>query len=80
MISLLDYSYHEPTEGFQFRYDLREISTRELMTDRLNFVFLELPNARQLDTARNLLKLGVPMETVVQATGLSPEQLDALRM
>ena len=33
----------------------------------------------KLDTARNLLKLGVPMETVVQATGLSPEQVEALR-
>ena len=27
------------------------------------------------ETARNLLKLGVPMETVVQATGLSEEEL-----
>ena len=171
VISLLDYSYHEQAEGFQFRYDLRETATHKLMTDRLNFVFLELPNARQLDspgigilektcyalhnmttfkdrpaelegkffeklfelaeiakfapeerknyerimlterdkrdllayaklqgieegmekgraegekqakldTARNLLKLGVQMETVVLATGLSPEQLEALR-
>ena len=50
VINLLDFSYHEQSEGFQFRYDLRETATHELMTDRLNFVFLELPNARQLDT------------------------------
>ena len=29
----------------------------------------------KLETARNLLKLGVPMETVVQATGLSEKEL-----
>lgn len=29
----------------------------------------------KLETARNFLKLGVPMETVVQATGLSEEEL-----
>lgn len=50
VISLLDYSYHEKIEGFQFRYDLRETFSHELMTDRLNFIFLELPNARKLET------------------------------
>ena len=32
----------------------------------------------KLETARNLLKLGVPMETVVQATGLPEEELSQL--
>ena len=51
VISLLDYSYHKKEAGFQFRYDLQERGTHERMTDRLNFIFLELPNARPLDTA-----------------------------
>ena len=33
----------------------------------------------KLETARKLLKLDVPIETVVQAMGLSPEQVEALR-
>ena len=32
----------------------------------------------KLETARNFLKLGVPMETVVQATGLTEEELSQL--
>ena len=32
----------------------------------------------KLETARKFLKLGVPMETVVQATGLSEEELSQL--
>ncbi len=34
----------------------------------------------KLETARNLLKLGVPMETVVQATGLSEDELTQLNL
>ena len=30
-----------------FRYDLREKESRELMSDRLQFLFLELPNCRK---------------------------------
>ena len=34
----------------------------------------------KLETARNLLKLGVPIETVIKATGLSKEELVQLNV
>ena len=37
-------------KGFIFRFSLHEDSSNEKMTDRLNFIFLELPNARHYDT------------------------------
>ena len=50
VISLQDYVIHSPSEGFRFSYAIRNERTKELLTDKLNFVFLELPNARGLDT------------------------------
>lgn len=38
---------HENTDKVLFRYDLREKESRELMSDRLQFLFLELPNCRK---------------------------------
>ena len=35
------------SDRVQFRYDLRERETRELMTDRIQYIFLELPNCRR---------------------------------
>ena len=50
VISLQDYTVHSPSEGFRFSYAIRNDRTYELLTDKQNFVFLELPNARDLDT------------------------------
>ena len=50
VVSLQNFSMHNPEEGFMFRFALHENKTNELMTDRLNFVFLELPNARHYET------------------------------
>ena len=45
VISFLNFSFH-PGEGqILYRYDIREHYTDELMTDRLNFLFVEMPNA-----------------------------------
>ena len=38
---------HEDTDKVLFRYELRENGSRELMSDRLQFMFLELPNCRK---------------------------------
>ncbi len=46
-IVLLDFSLHENSDRVLFRYDLRERETQELMTDRIQYIFLELPNCRR---------------------------------
>ena len=50
VVSLLNFRKHSLEEGFLFRFAIQETSTHAIMTDRLNFVFLELPNARRYDT------------------------------
>lgn len=44
-IGLMDFSMHRGSGQVDFRYDLREKRSGELMTPRLQYVFLELPNA-----------------------------------
>ena len=39
---------------------------------------MEKGKQRLLETARNFLSMGIPLETVVQATGLSVEELQPL--
>lgn len=41
----MDFSLHEGTDRVDFRYMLRERVTGELMTDRVQYIFLELPNS-----------------------------------
>ena len=45
-IGLMDFSLHRGSDEVLYRYALREIDTGECMTDRLNFIFLELPNCK----------------------------------
>ena len=44
-IGLMDFSQHENSDRVDFRYLLRESQSGELMTQRIQYVFLELPNA-----------------------------------
>lgn len=45
VISFLNFSFHKESEQILYRYDLIERRTGELMTDRINFIFLEMPNS-----------------------------------
>lgn len=47
IISFLNFSLHKHTDQVLFRYDLREQSIGDLMTDRINFIFLEMTNYRK---------------------------------
>ena len=47
IISFLNFSLHKDTDQVLFRYDLREQSIGDLMTDRINFIFLEMTNYRK---------------------------------
>lgn len=46
-IGLTDFSIHEGSDRVMYRYSLREDSTGEKMTDRVQYIFLELPNCRK---------------------------------
>jgi len=43
-IGVLNFSMHKDTDQVLFRYRLREDSTGDVMTDRIQFLFLEIPN------------------------------------
>ena len=46
-IALMDFSLHSAQgSDFMFRYEIMNRKTGEPMTDRISFIFLELPNAR----------------------------------
>jgi predicted transposase/invertase (TIGR01784 family) len=47
IISFLNFSIHADTDRILFRYDLRERTTGERMTDRINFIFLEMTNFKR---------------------------------
>ena len=55
-IGLMDFSLHEGSDRVLFRYDLRERSSAELMTDRIQYIFLELPNCRAVSLASTVLE------------------------
>lgn len=46
-IGILDFSLHEGSDQVLFRYDLRERSSLEIMTDRIQYIFLELTNCHR---------------------------------
>ena len=44
-IGIMDFSYHVGSDCVDFRYTIRENSSHELMTPRVQYIFLELPNS-----------------------------------
>ena len=44
IVSFLNFSLHEGSDRVLFRYDLRERESGDLMTDRINYIFLEMRN------------------------------------
>lgn len=55
-IGILDFTIHKDTDRVLFRYDLRERECFECMTDRLQFIFLELTNCRALTPESTVLE------------------------
>ena len=45
-IGLTDFSMHEDTTQVLYRYRLREDHSNEVMTERVQYIFLELPNCK----------------------------------
>ena len=46
-IGIMDFSLHEDTDQVLYRYQLRERESLELMTDRIQYIFLELTNCHR---------------------------------
>ena len=55
-IGLMDFTLHDDTDRVSFRYELRERMDNELMTDRIQFIFLELPNCRVVSPESTVLE------------------------
>lgn len=47
-IGILDFSIHEGTDKVCFKYEILDVDTHDRMTDRLQYIFLELTNCRSL--------------------------------
>ena len=45
-IGILDFSFHDGSDQVLYRYQIQERNSHELMTDRIQFIFLELTNCR----------------------------------
>ena len=43
----MDFSFHQDTDKVRFCYRLREDESGELMTERIQYIFLELPNCHR---------------------------------
>ena len=61
-IGILRFSLHEDSDQFLYRYSLTEDNTRELMTDDLHFIFLEVPKCRLTPEASLVEKLGYALD------------------
>ena len=55
-IGLMDFSLHDGSDRVLFRYDLREQTSGELMTGRIQYIFLELPNCRTVSPDSTVLE------------------------
>ena len=55
-IGLMDFSLHDGSDRVLFRYDLREQTSGELMTGRIQYIFLELPNCRTVSPDSSVLE------------------------
>ena len=72
-IALMDFSLHEDGR-FLYRYELIEKDSGEMMTDRIHFLFLELPNVRQISgSSSNLEKFCYAMHNMSVLKSRPPE-------
>ena len=55
-IGILDFSIHKNTDKVCFRYEILDVDTHERMTDRLQFIFLELTNCQILKPDASVLE------------------------
>ena len=49
-IGIMNFSFHQGSDQVLYRYTVREVENDELMSDRIQYLFLELPNCRKAMT------------------------------
>lgn len=55
MISLINFCLHPGSDNVLYRYNIRGEDGKELMTDKVNYIFLELPNCKNALTKKATL-------------------------
>jgi len=55
-IGLMDFTVHKGSNQVLSRFDIRERTTHELMTERIQYIFLELPNCRVVSPESTVLE------------------------
>ena len=56
-IGIMDFSLHEESDKMLYRYNIREVESNELMSDRLQYIFIELPNVvKRKEDAKTLMQ------------------------
>ena len=74
-IGLMDFELHPADDGrFVYRYNLLDVKTGELMTDRVGYTFLELPKVRTISAqSTNLEKLCYALHNMTVLRSRPPE-------
>lgn len=74
-IALMDFTLHSEDDGrFVYRYNLLDVRTGELMTDRISYTFLELPKVRSIsDGSSNLEKFCYALHNMTALKNRPPE-------
>ena len=55
MVSLIDFTIHPDSDEVLYRYDIRGKDGKEPMSDKMNYIFLELPNCKKAMTEKATL-------------------------
>ena len=72
-IAFMDFTLHDDGR-FMYRYELLEKETGEMMTDRIHFIFLELPNVKTIsESSSNLEKFCFAMHNMSVLRSRPPE-------
>ena len=74
-IGLMDFELHPADDSrFVYRYNLLDVKTGELMTDRVGYTFLELPKVRTIsEQSTNLEKLCYALHNMTVLRSRPPE-------
>ena len=69
-IGILNFSIHKGSDQVLYRYRLKEVESGEDMTERIEYIFLELPNAinPDNDNSNALVQLGFTLKHISEMT------------
>ena len=69
-IGILNFSIHKGSDQVLYRYRLKEVENGEDMTERVEYIFLELPNAinPDKDASSSLARLGFTLKHISEMT------------